>query len=163
MREEVIFVHPETKAVWVTGFAWDDPARPSRLTDREYLETCMERLSAQEGLAMVPKYRIAPEGESAREDWYFRDAWRDVDFTVDMEKARAIHLANIRSVRNAELEKLDIPFMRAVETGDQAAISKIAKQKQLLRDIPQKFDLVAGSPTELKGKWPTELPARPTN
>jgi hypothetical protein len=80
---------------------------------------------------------------------------------VNMTKARAIHLAEIRRVRDAELVKKDVPFMRAVEAGDTSAQATIATEKQVLRDIPATFDLTdAGTPELLKAKWPTELPDR---
>ena len=79
---------------------------------------------------------------------------------VNMDKARKIHMDVIRTVRNTELAALDIPFMRALESSDTAAQAKIAKTKQTLRDIPQKFNLNASTPTELKNKWPPELPDR---
>ena len=81
---------------------------------------------------------------------------------VDMTKARAIHLMEIRRVRNAELVKKDITFMRAVEAGDASAQSTIATEKQVLRDIPATFDITTGvsTPEQLKSKWPAELPAR---
>ena len=53
---------------------------------------------------------------------------------VNMTKARAIHLAEIRRVRNAELVKLDVPFMRAVEAGDTDAQATIGTEKQVLRE-----------------------------
>jgi len=81
---------------------------------------------------------------------------------VNMVKARAIHLEEIRRVRNAELAKEDITFMRAVEAGDTDAQATIATKKQTLRDLPATFDITTGvdTPEQLKAKWPTELPAR---
>jgi hypothetical protein len=80
---------------------------------------------------------------------------------VNMTQARAIHLAEIRRVRNLELAAKDITFMRAVEAGDTDAQATIATEKQTLRDIPATFDLTdAATPETLKGKWPAELPAR---
>ena len=81
---------------------------------------------------------------------------------VNMTKARAIHLAEIRKVRDAELVKLDVPFMRAVEAGDTDAQATIATEKQVLRDIPATFDITTGvaTPEALKLKWPDTLPAR---
>ena len=81
---------------------------------------------------------------------------------VNMTKARAIHLEEIRKVRNSELVKEDVTFMRAVETGDASAQSTIATKKQTLRDIPATFDITTGvtTPELLKAKWPSELPAR---
>ena len=81
---------------------------------------------------------------------------------VNMTKARAIHLEKIRLVRNAELAKEDITFMRAVEAGDTDTQATIATKKQTLRDIPASFDITTGvdTPEKLKAKWPSELPAR---
>ena len=81
---------------------------------------------------------------------------------VNMAKARAIHLEEIRRVRNAELAKEDVTFMRAVEAGDTDTQATIATKKQTLRDIPATFDITTGvdTPEKLKAKWPTELPAR---
>ena len=81
---------------------------------------------------------------------------------VNMAKARAIHLEEIRKVRNAELVKEDITFMRAVEAGDTDTQATIATKKQTLRDLPATFDITTGvdTPEKLKAKWPAELPAR---
>jgi len=81
---------------------------------------------------------------------------------VNMTKARAIHLAEIRRVRNEELVKEDVTFMRAVEAEDTDAQATIKTKKQTLRDLPATFDITtdAGTPELLKAKWPTELPAR---
>jgi len=96
-------------------------------------------------------------------DRTFRDAWICPSGTLecDMTKARAIHLAEIRRVRNAELVKKDVPFMRAVEAGDTDTQAAIAKEKQVLRDIPQTFDLSdVRTPAQLKALWPVELPTQ---
>ena len=81
---------------------------------------------------------------------------------VNMTKARAIHLAEIRRVRNEELVKEDVTFMRAVEDGDTDAQNTIKTKKQTLRDLPATFDITTDvdTPDKLKAKWPTELPAR---
>jgi len=79
---------------------------------------------------------------------------------VNMTKARAIHLEEIRKVRNEELVKEDVTFMRAIEAGDTDAQATIKTKKQTLRDIPQTFDLTTDTPEQLKAKWPSELPAR---
>lgn len=82
--------------------------------------------------------------------------------TVNMAKARVIHMEVIREARNAELVARDITFMRAVEAGDTAAQATIAAEKQVLRDIPATFNITTGvtTPEKLKAKWPAELPAR---
>jgi len=81
---------------------------------------------------------------------------------VNMTKARAIHLEEIRRVRNAELVKEDVTFMRAVEAEDTDAQATIKTKKQTLRDLPATFDITTDvdTPEKLKAKWPAELPAR---
>jgi len=81
---------------------------------------------------------------------------------VNMTKARAIHLEEIRKARNAELVKEDVTFMRAIEDGDTDAQATIKTKKQTLRDLPATFDITTDvdTPEKLKAKWPTELPAR---
>ena len=81
---------------------------------------------------------------------------------VNMTKARAVHLTEIRRVRDAELVKEDINILKAIEAGDTSAQSTVATKKQVLRDIPATFDITTGvtTPELLKAKWPTELPAR---
>ena len=81
---------------------------------------------------------------------------------VDMTKARAIHLAEIRRVRNEELVKEDVTFMRAIESEDTDAQATIKTKKQTLRDLPATFDITTDvdTPEKLKAKWPTELPER---
>jgi hypothetical protein len=77
--------------------------------------------------------------------------------TVNMSKARGIHMDKIRLVRNKQLADLDVSFMRAVETGDASEQARIAWEKQALRDIPQTLDLTTDTPEELKAIWPIEL------
>ena len=77
--------------------------------------------------------------------------------TVNMTKARTIHLTEIRRVRNKELGKLDIEWFKANDSGKVG----VESQRQTLRDIPATFDLSAPSTTDaLKALWPSELPER---
>jgi hypothetical protein len=81
---------------------------------------------------------------------------------VNMPKARGVHMDTIRAVRNAELVKLDLTSLRAIEAGDTDAQATISTEKDTLRNIPQTFDLTTDNdtPIELQAKWPSELPAR---
>jgi hypothetical protein len=93
----------------------------------------------------------------------FRDAWEDIGpgtpVVVNMPRARIIHMSCIRVERNAELVKLDVPFTKALETGNIPEQQRIAALKQPLRDIPQTFSLGGfRTPETLKAAWPTELP-----
>ena len=76
---------------------------------------------------------------------------------VNMAKARGIQMDKIRQMRNKELAKKDIEYMKALEADDGSSTA-IAAEKQALRDIPQTFDLTTDTPEELKEKWPEGLP-----
>ena len=89
----------------------------------------------------------------------FVDAWEcdHGTITCNLAKARGIHMNKIRTVRNKQLADLDVPFMRAMETGDASELARIASKKQVLRDIPQTLDLTTDTQEELKAVWPIEL------
>jgi len=77
---------------------------------------------------------------------------------VNMAKARDIHMEKIRRVRNTELAKKDLQYIRALEVGD-GSDKVIATQKQTLRDIPQTLDLLKyRTPSALRQCWPPGLP-----
>ena len=110
----------------------------------------------------VVSWRTSPVAVT-RPSRHFRDAWTDDlpgnQIDVNMTKARTIHMDRIRKVRDVELRKLDVVFMRAIESGDVAEQKRIGVLKQTLRDIPQTFDLSgATTPAELKALWPSGLP-----
>jgi len=97
--------------------------------------------------------------QSLREPGHQLDTFEDNP--LDMDAARDYHMGRIRLSRDQALAALDVPFMRAVETGDTAAQSTIGAEKQTLRDIPQTFDLSgAATPEALMALWPAELPSR---
>ena len=81
---------------------------------------------------------------------------------VNMTKARAIHLEEIRRVRNEELAKEDINLMIANESGTSSEQDAVKAKKQTLRDLPATFDITTDvdTPEKLKAKWPSELPDR---
>jgi len=101
-----------------------------------------------------------PGGSISEENDYFFDAWTwDDGVTVDMAKAREIHLEHIRRARNKKLATLDIPFIRALENSNSEEVRRITAEKQSLRDIPQTLNLTIGirTPAQLKAIWPVEL------
>jgi hypothetical protein len=119
------------------------------------------RQEIKRGLIKEDSYWVVDLADLPPDREYF-NAWEwDDGATVNMTKARAIHLDSIRVVRNAELAAKDITFMRAVEAGDTDAQSTIGTEKQVLRDLPATFSLDSyADPAALKAAWPTELPAR---
>ena len=54
---------------------------------------------------------------------------------INIDKAKAIKLDQLRADRAPKLAALDLAFMRAVEQGDLPAQASIAAEKQALRDI----------------------------
>jgi hypothetical protein len=130
-------------------------------TEDEVIDSIL-RQEIKRGLIKKDSYWVVDSADLPPDRDFF-NAWEwDDGATVNMTKARAIHLDSIRVVRNAELAAKDITFMRAVEAGDTDAQAIIAIEKQVLRDIPQTFDLTTDNdtPEELKAKWPVELPER---
>lgn len=140
--------------------AYDDPARPTNLTDDEFLEYAIARNKASGVVADdCPVYRIA--SEELPSDHYFFNAWEWVDGAVVEARAKceAIHMDRIRVTRDKELVALDVPYMRALEAGDVDEQTRITGLKQTLRDIPQTFDLSGyASVADLKAAWPDVLP-----
>jgi hypothetical protein len=54
---------------------------------------------------------------------------------INIDKAKAIKLDQLRAERAPKLAALDLAFMRAVERGDLLAQASIVAQKQALRDV----------------------------
>lgn len=140
-------------SVAVTLFPGDGSDLQDRL-DRlkevhpEYFENC--RLTTVNN---IPKDRI------------FRGAWTDANPTdtvdIDLDKAKEIHLARVREVRNSELTKTDPEFIKALSKGD--STKEIEATKQALRDIPQNLDVSKIETVEdLIASWPKELPLHNT-
>ena len=142
--------------------AWQSKAAARGMTDNEWIAERISRIRAvRPDLATATVVLI--EDESAIDDpqGFGREVWGH-GAKIDMNKARAIHMDRIRVVRNAELAKEDVTFMRSVEDADTDAQATIKTKKQTLRDIPATFDITTDVNTleKLEAKWPTELPAR---
>lgn len=94
------------------------------------------------------------------QDRYFRNAWKqNLDkIEVDMEKAKVVHMGNIRKVRDQELSRLDVEWTKKAAQKKNQESDDIEAKRQVLRDLPQTFDLsVAKTPDELKALWPIGL------
>lgn len=157
--EVIIYNDPDTGRALIEVPAYGDLARPANETDEQLWARIIARFPKQADSSPIPHWIIeAPQMPAGRT---FRNAWRCVDgqLKVDMVQARLIQMDRIRQVRNKALEALDVPWLKAMETGDQTTAAEIARQKQLLRDIPQTFNLSgARTTTSLKTLWPPELP-----
>ena len=105
-------------------------------------------------------YYIVEDSDCPSHDFFDAWEWIGTGVSVNMEKARSIHMDRIRQARDSELTALDVPFIRAVEIGDKVAQDQISTAKQILRDIPQTFDIKTDIKTsdELSKAWPENLP-----
>ena len=76
--------------------------------------------------------------------------------SYNMDIARDIHKANIRSVREPLLLKLDIDFQRALETS--ADTTEIIAKKKALRDAPNADAIKnATSVDDLRKQWDSSI------
>lgn len=54
---------------------------------------------------------------------------------INIDKAKAIKLDQLRAERAPKLAALDVAFVRALEQGDASEQARIAAEKQALRDV----------------------------
>ena len=78
-----------------------------------------------------------------------------------MSKARDIWRDKWREARKPLLEDLDIEFMRATESADQAKQTEVAAKKQELRDVTHTVIDNVDDPGNLKLVWPDCLGDKP--
>jgi hypothetical protein len=78
-------------------------------------------------------------------------------FSINMDKAKDIHLTKIRQVRNEMFPKLDVDFMKALETGNTELSTEIGVKKQQLRDITGMNLESVSDLDSLRNMWPVEL------
>ena len=70
--------------------------------------------------------------------------------TIDISKAKDIWKDKIRVARKPALEKLDVDYMRANESGSDT--TSIVADKQTLRDLPSEVD-TATTTDEIQAVW----------
>ena len=95
-------------------------------------------------------------------DRSFRAAWRQraQGVIIDIAKARDVHLVRLRAERDAKLSVTDGLMARATERGDAAERSKLAAQRQALRDMPANAAIALAAveaPEDLKAIRPAIL------
>lgn len=104
------------------------------LTQEQYEQHVMERSIPADALNVR---FISDEDIPANRE--FRNAWVDVtpetQIDIDLERVKEMKLAELRAVRNAELEKLDKQFILALERGGD--VEEIKAKKQALRDATE--------------------------
>lgn len=89
----------------------------------------------------------------------FRNAWcrcpKGRSVLIDELKAQSLHIDRIRQIRNKKLIELDAEQLRNITNSDQLA--EIEARKQLLRDIPQTFDVSRLDIKKPHTLWPEGL------
>jgi hypothetical protein len=131
------------------------PAQEWRLPN-EAEDAWLKRVIARSVPADARDVRIV-SSDAIPTDRTFRNAWthKSGEVSVDMAKARDIHLYRIRRKRKALFRALDAEYQRADETGDPRAKAEVASRKQRLRDATKHPDIVAAkTPEQLKAVWP---------
>ncbi len=82
----------------------------------------------------------------------------DGEAYMDMAAARIIWMDNLRTLRNIKLKELDIPSLRALEDNDHSALADVKSKKNILRNMPQSYDLsLADTWQDLLNMWPEYL------
>lgn len=147
--KKIIYTRPDDGGVSIVCPASIDDLRRLEkfkdMTQAEYEAHVWERSVPAD--AINPQYL---DDKDLPEDRYFRNAWKQDDkkAVVDMDQAKEIHMEQIRKARNKALKALDIETMKGID---------VQAEKQVLRDLPDNFDLTATTPEELKALWPEEL------
>lgn len=115
----------------------------------------------EKALQAITPFRITTIDKIPK-DRYFRNAWTDDNATTTVDihlgKARAVHMNEIRKVRNDKFIELGFPT-KLNEDLEMAIIPEAIRNKlRALRDLPETIDLSqATTPKELKAIWPKEL------
>jgi hypothetical protein len=114
-------------------------------------------------------YELVEKDLNDTSDYIVKDSIDDIDLeysdayklsnnivSIDFNKFKEIHKDKWRAARKPLLEKLDVEFMRAVESADGARQAEIAAQKQALRDVTL-TPIDGTTPEAIKAVWPAIL------
>lgn len=117
-------------------------------------ELPIEEVAAKDVPAETP-YAIVDSLEGVDNDYFDGFVYADGEAVPDIAKCKGIHLDKFRAARKPLLSKLDVDYMKAIETEDSVKAAEIAIKKQELRDItltPLPDDLAG-----IKSTWPEIL------
>lgn len=90
---------------------------------------------------------LIPNDRTFRMGWAFANGHVE----VDMSKAREIKREFLRKERQSELEKMDVEYIRALETNDHQRQAEITQRKNRLRAVTDHPAIeAAATPEELK-------------
>ena len=132
MAKKIIYINPDTGVLAVVIPAYNDVSRSAGGNEDDFLTQVANR-AVPDGV----DYKIIDDSDATTlaflEERTFRGAWEHDNEgvpIVNMSKARGIQMDKIRLRRNAELVKLDLVSLQAIEAGDTSAQSTIVTNKQ---------------------------------
>jgi hypothetical protein len=140
-------------SIAVTQFVTEDP----KMIDRD----CSAFLDANPGATFEDHETVESAQAALPTSRRFRNCWTKGAVggaVVDVPKARAQRLEEIRSVRNAKLDRTDKDLLAAQEQGKPTAA--LLALRQALRDLPVKATADLGglpTPDEIAAYAPAEL------
>lgn len=114
----------------------------------------IEEIAAKDVPAGLP-YKIVDSLEVDNDYFNAYDFNEDTGAEVNIDKAKALHLDKFREARKPILSKLDVDYMKAIETEDSVKAAEIAVQKQELRDVTK--TVLPDTLEEIKAVWPEIL------
>ena len=112
----------------------------------------------QDAIKDVPAetpYAIVDSLEGIDNDYFNGFVYAEGEAVADIAACKNIHLDKFRAARAPKLQKLDVDFMRAVESADTEKQAEIAAAKQELRDVTQ--TPLPDTLEEIKAVWPEIL------
>lgn len=154
MANVIVYSRPDG-GISVVYPAYGDRFRLPNDTDDDLVARCLAKLPTDASDVAVI------DGAAIPSDRTFRAAWTAAagTVTVDMPKARAIHLDRIRAEREVALAALDVEFSKAIGAKDQAAADAVEAKRQALRDLPASVASIlnaAATPEALKAIDPKQ-------
>jgi hypothetical protein len=101
------------------------------------------------------EYAVVDDLGSLDDEYFDAFEYRDMSIVCNIDKAKAIHLDKFRDARKPLLSKLDVDYMKALETNDSVKAIEIADKKQALRDVT--LTPLPDTLPEIKATWPEIL------
>ena len=78
-------------------------------------------------------------------------------FSINMDKAKELHINKIRQKRTELFTELDVQFMKALEQGNTTLIAEIGAKKQALRDATNIDSGSISNLSDVKALWDTDI------
>jgi hypothetical protein len=114
------------------------------------VEDCIKDVPAE------TPYAIVDDLSHIDNDYFDGYSYDNGTAVPNISTVQEIHLNKWREARKPLLDKLDISYIKALESSNTTALQSITQQKQALRDIT-KISLPNTSVEDIKSVWPDIL------